>query len=161
MRRVLAILGAATGVALLAGCGFLTGAPNPAPKTPVQSASQPGSFFLKPGQVWRSLANNTVAPHEVIQIEQVTAGHVRANLFISESGSLIEGHLQQVGAARGQAVSLAGTISEPGLFADTTFPITMAIRYVNPLTVSVDQTVKGSLLNSFRAQPFRLAPGSP
>jgi hypothetical protein len=115
--------------------------------------------FLRPGQEWRSLANNLVIPHEVIQIAAAQPKRVVANLFITESGSLLEGQVREVGQAASHTVRLAGTLGEPGLLATTTVPVTMTIHDVNPTTISVTQAVKGSLLNTFRNQPFHLVSG--
>lgn len=151
-------LGLGLAAFLMSGCGSRVARP-PTPSPQPAPVRQAAVGFLHPGQEWRSLANNLVVPHEVIQIAAAKPQRIVANLFITESGSLLEGRVREVGPSSPHAVHLAGTLGEPGLFQSTTVPVTMTIRYVNPTTIRVTQSVKGSLLNSFSNQAFHLASG--
>lgn len=148
----------------VAGCGSVSGiATTPivsnTTASPTSSSSLSG-LFLKSGQTWQSLANNTVTPRETIEITSTAEGRVIANLYISEGGSLIEGSVKGTGLIGDHIIRFSGSISEPGLFSNSIFPVAMQISDVNSNTIDVSQTVHGSLINTYTDQPFRLTPGS-
>ncbi|PSR29724.1 MAG: hypothetical protein C7B46_18375 [Sulfobacillus benefaciens] len=148
----------------VAGCGSLSSAtatPIIANTTAKPTAPSPSSsVFLKSGQTWQSLANNTITPRETIEITSSTNDRVVANLYISESGSLIDGTIKGTGLHDGHSIRFTGSISEPGLFANSNLAVSMQIREVSANTIDVSQTVHGSLINTYTNQPFRLTPGS-
>ncbi|NMP23063.1 hypothetical protein [Sulfobacillus harzensis] len=156
MRTRMALVAAMTLMAL-SGCGTQQAKPpkQSVPTTPV-STLKIGPVVFKSGSVWQLNNPGGGTPRESLVIESIHGHRVGAVVYLSEFGSLIEANLKGTPSAKGNHLSLSGTVAEATVSGSSkTRPIRLLLQPVSPKTVWVTQTIPGDTVNSFSQIPFK------
>ncbi|PSR23350.1 MAG: hypothetical protein C7B45_03280 [Sulfobacillus acidophilus] len=136
-------------------CGT-TSTSQAAVKPHVKPSVKFGDVTLKTGMIWELNSPGDGTPRETITIESLAHHRVRAMVYASEFGTLIEttvqGHLQ-----KGKNLTLTGTVQEASVTGATeTLPVKLIVVPVHARTIWVTQLIRGDHLNTFEQIPFHL-----